>query len=127
MHQPPAARYGALLATYLRPQRTGVAVLAVLLLVGIVLQIAGPQGLGRFIDVATGAAGRTGASLQGLALLFVVVALAGQFASILATWLSEVVGWTATNALRADLARHCLGLDLAFHKGRTPGELIERI
>jgi ATP-binding cassette, subfamily B, bacterial len=37
------------------------------------------------------------------------------------------VGWTATNALRSDLARHCLGLDLGFHKSRTAGEMIERI
>ena len=29
--------------------------------------------------------------------------------------------------LRADLARHCLRLDLPFHKTHTPGELIERV
>ena len=44
-----------------------------------------------------------------------------------ATWASERVAWTATNALRYDLALHCLRLDLSFHKARTPGELIERI
>ena len=43
------------------------------------------------------------------------------------TYSSLTVGWTATNALRADLARHCLRLDMAFHKTHTPGELIERI
>jgi ABC-type multidrug transport system fused ATPase/permease subunit len=37
------------------------------------------------------------------------------------------VGWTATNALRADLAEHCLYLDMSFHNARTPGEMIERI
>jgi ABC-type multidrug transport system fused ATPase/permease subunit len=37
------------------------------------------------------------------------------------------VGWTATNDLRADLALHCLRLDMSFHKKRTPGEMIERI
>jgi ATP-binding cassette subfamily B protein len=31
------------------------------------------------------------------------------------------------NALRADLALHCLHLDMSFHKTHTPGELIERI
>jgi ATP-binding cassette subfamily B protein len=44
-----------------------------------------------------------------------------------ATYLSEQVGWAATNALRSDLARHCLRLDMHFHHARTPGELIERI
>ena len=46
---------------------------------------------------------------------------------MLSTWVSETVGWTATNALRADLAAHCLGLDMTFHKTRTPGEMITRL
>jgi ABC-type multidrug transport system fused ATPase/permease subunit len=37
------------------------------------------------------------------------------------------VGWQTTNRLRADLARHCLKLDLSFHNEHTPGEMIERI
>jgi ABC-type multidrug transport system fused ATPase/permease subunit len=41
-------------------------------------------------------------------------------------WPSSV-SWTATNGLRADLAAHCLRLDLSFHKAPTPGELIERV
>src|SRR5205814_6289858 len=47
--------------------------------------------------------------------------------SVIATYCSERIAWTATNALRSDLALHCLRLDLSFHKSRTPGELIERI
>ncbi len=41
--------------------------------------------------------------------------------------MAEDVGWTATNRLREDLARHCLDLDLAFHNAHTPGELIQRL
>ncbi|HEY8599052.1 MAG TPA: ABC transporter ATP-binding protein, partial [Thermomicrobiales bacterium] len=44
-----------------------------------------------------------------------------------AKYLGEVIGWTATNELRADLAAHCLGLDQSFHKERSPGEMVERI
>jgi ABC-type multidrug transport system fused ATPase/permease subunit len=47
--------------------------------------------------------------------------------NLLSTYLSTEVGFRATNALRADLARHCLALDMAFHNERTPGEMIERI
>ncbi|HET6781129.1 MAG TPA: ABC transporter ATP-binding protein, partial [bacterium] len=36
-------------------------------------------------------------------------------------------GWTATNLVRADLALHCLRLDLSFHNAKTPGEMIERV
>src|SRR5688572_29421659 len=59
--------------------------------------------------------------------LFIGVALLQQIAAVGATYFSEHVGWTATNALRADLLLHCLRLDQSFHKTRTPGELIERI
>ncbi len=44
-----------------------------------------------------------------------------------ATYVSENVAWMATNHLRTDLVAHCLGLDMAFHKAHTAGELIERI
>src|SRR5205807_7970645 len=78
-----------------------------------------------FIDAAT--LRSTGVNLVALAVLFIGVALAQQALAVVATYVGEVVGWTATNALRADLALHCLQLDLSFHKARTPGELIERI
>ncbi|HBR24110.1 MAG TPA: ABC transporter ATP-binding protein, partial [Firmicutes bacterium] len=42
-------------------------------------------------------------------------------------YLGERVGWTATDALRDEFVRHCLKLDMSFHKARTPGELIERL
>jgi ATP-binding cassette, subfamily B, bacterial len=122
-------QYRDLLATYLKPQRLKVVMLAVLLLSSIGLQLLNPQILRSFIDTATGA-GSGAASLQRLLLLaglFIVVALVSQAVSVTATYVSEQVGWTATNLLRSDLARHCLRLDMRFHQTRTPGELIERI
>jgi ABC-type multidrug transport system fused ATPase/permease subunit len=56
-----------------------------------------------------------------------VIALVQQIVALGATYTGAVVGWEATNRLRLDLMRHCLGLDLPFHKNHTPGELIERI
>src|SRR5258706_5733994 len=121
----PLRRYWSLLVAYLRPQRHQVAGLALLLIGGIALQLANPQILRAFIDSAV--AGGAPEALTMLALLFIGVALLAQVISIVATYLGEKVSWTATNALRADLAAHCLRLDLSFHKARTPGELIERI
>jgi ABC-type multidrug transport system fused ATPase/permease subunit len=63
----------------------------------------------------------------GIAALFLGLAVLQQVLSVAATWASERVAWTATNALRTDLTLHCVRLDLSFHKARTPGELIERI
>src|SRR5205823_12643641 len=118
-------RYVELLRTYVGPQWRRAALLTALLLVSIALQLVGPQLLRYFIDGAIG-----GVAVETLALValgYVVVALVTQLLTAWAQYVGEDVGWTATNALRADLALHCLELDLDFHNARTPGELIERI
>jgi ABC-type multidrug transport system fused ATPase/permease subunit len=91
----------------------------------IALQSLGPQVLRRFIDRLTNGASEE--SLAWTGLIFLIVVIGGQIVAALATYVSAAVGWTATNALRADLALHCLRLDLRFHQARSPGELIERI
>jgi ABC-type multidrug transport system fused ATPase/permease subunit len=116
---------GQFLIVYLRPQRWRVVALAVLLFTSIGLQLLIPQILRRFIDST--AKGGLLPDLITTAILFIVVALIQQICGVGATYYSENVGWTATNALRADLLLHCLRLDQSFHKTRTPGELIERI
>jgi len=121
----PVRRYVALLATYLRPQRGRVVLLAVLLLSSIALQLVIPQIVRAFIDTVVRRTSVT--NLPYTALLFITVAIAQQVLSVSATYTSETVGWTATNALRTDLGAHCMGLDMSFHNARTPGEMIERI
>jgi ATP-binding cassette subfamily B protein len=121
----PIRRYRALLLTYLQPQRGRVVILAVLLLASIAFQLVNPQVLRAFLDAAK--SGGTLGFLARVALLYIAVAMLQQALSLAATYFSERVAWTATNALRADLALHCLRLDLGFHKAHTPGEMIERI
>ena len=124
----PVRQYWSLLSDYLKPQRGRVVLLGILLFVSIALQLINPQILRYFIDAATGAiTPEGGANLIAAALLFMCIALLQQVVTVLSTYVSENVAWTATNALRADLARHCLNLDMSFHNERTPGELIERI
>jgi len=121
-------RYRELLTTYLAPQKGRVALLTVLLFAVTGLQLLSPQLLRRFIDAATGSGPAT--SMQALLLLaalFILAALVTQVVQVAATYLSELVGWSATNRLRSDLALHCLRLDLPFHNRRTPGEMIERV
>ena len=96
-----------------------------LLLASVAFQAGGPQVLGRFIDqVSQGAVPQ---DLVRNALLFLAVVLSGQAVSALAVYSSVVVAWEATNRLRADLALHCLRLDMRFHHTHTPGEMIQRI
>jgi ATP-binding cassette subfamily B protein len=115
-----------LLATYLRPRWRRSLLLGVLLVGSAGLQVANPQIIRQFIDLATAGSGAPDRLVQ-TALLFIGVALLQQALAVGATYVSQILGWTATNDLRADLTRHCLQLDLTYHKTRTPGELIERI
>lgn len=118
-------QYASLLVRYLRPQTRLVVAVAVLLFTGIGLQLVNPQIIRFFIDEAL--AGSPIERLVAAAALFTSIAVVQQVVTVLATYTSGRVGWTATNALRADLARHCLSLDMSFHNSRTPGEMIERI
>ena len=118
-------QYQDLLASYLWPQRGRVTLLAVFILGNTGLLLVTPQILRSFIDTAQ--TGQAFTTLVTLALLFSGVALGQQVVSVLATYFSERVAWTATNALRSDLARHCLALDMSFHHEHTPGEMIERV
>jgi ABC-type multidrug transport system fused ATPase/permease subunit len=118
-------QYWQLLATYLKPRQGRVVWLGLTLLGGIGLQVLNPQLLRYFIDTAI--AGGQQRSLLLVAGAFVAIAIVQQGLAIATTYFSETVAWSATNSLRLDLARHALGLDLAFHKAHTPGELVERV
>lgn len=120
-----ADHYPRFLTQYLKPQRARLVGLAVTLLSSIGLQILNPQVLRYFIDQAV--SGGPQSLLLRAAGLFVAVAIVRQGLAIASTYFSETVAWSATNQLRLDLARHCLKLDLAFHKAHTPGELVERV
>ena len=98
--------YRRLLVQYLQPSWPWVVLLAVLLFGNMGLQLVNPQIMRRFVDTAL--AGGALETLVRAGFSFIGVALAQQVVSALATYLSERVGWSATNALRADLARHCL-------------------
>ena len=121
----PLRQYWQLLVKYLKPQWLRVLILTVLLFSSIGLQLAMPQIIRKFLDIAE--AGGAVETMRKIAIMFIIVAIVQQVVNVLATYVSENVSWKATNSLRADLAEHCLYLDLSFHNSRTPGEMIERI
>ena len=106
----PIKPYWHLLVHYLGPQWPSVVLLAVLLFGTISLQLLNPQIARRFIDAAQG--GAPPEALLRAALFFLGLALLRQTVSVSAAYLSGNVGWRATNELRADLADHCLRLDM---------------
>ena len=102
----PSPGYAAFLAAYLRPRLRSVALLAVLLMGGITLQLVNPQLIRGFIDSA--AHGTSVDQLVRTGALFLLIALASQALAVASAYVGESVGWSATNALRTDLLRHCL-------------------
>jgi ATP-binding cassette subfamily B protein/ATP-binding cassette subfamily C protein len=121
----PLRQYWELLSQHIRPQRVRFTLLAVFMLGNIGLQVINPQLMRYFIDTAL--SGGAMSQLTYAAAGFIAIALVQQMVSVSVTYLGENVAWTATNALRSELAWHCLNLDMGFHNEHTPGELIERI
>ncbi len=120
----PFKSYWLLLARHIAPQKARFVLLTVLLLSSIGLQLINPQIVRLFIDQAMAGQGRL---LLWAALAFIGIALLQKGVAVAATYTGENVAWTATNALRAELTHHCLGLDMRFHAEHPPGELIQRI
>ncbi len=121
----PIKRYWSLLRTYLRPQWRRMLTLGILLILKIASRLVNPQIIRAFLDQALAGAPTTQLLRHGA--LFLAIAAATQALTVISVYVGETVAWTATNALRLDLLRHCLGLDMTFHKAHQPGELTERI
>jgi ATP-binding cassette subfamily B protein len=121
----PFKAYWDLLSQHIRPQKGRFLLLMTLLLTSIGLRVINPQVMRSFIDSAL--SGQALQTLTWTALAFIGIAITQQIVSVSVTYLGENVAWAATNALRAELAQHALGLDMRFHSDHTPGELIERI
>jgi ATP-binding cassette subfamily B protein len=121
----PIRQYTQLLQNYLKTQHKSIIWLAVLLFVGIAMQLINPQIIRYFLDSAEN--GQEARSLWIAAALFIAVTLLQQIINIIATYISENVGWIATNKLRGDVAEHCMKLDMSFHKSHTAGSIIERV
>lgn len=117
--------YARLFWRYLRPQLLHVSLLAILIVGSIGLQLINPQLVRRFLDAAE--QGRSMDELLRTGAMFVAIAILAQALRVAGAYVGENVAWKATNELRADLALHCLKLDMAFHKRYKPGELIERV
>jgi ATP-binding cassette, subfamily B, bacterial len=123
--QAASASWARFLWAYLQPFAGRFGLLAALLFGGIGLQLLAPQLVRGFIDATAAHADQR--QLLTLALLALGTAVVNQFATAVATYVGQDVGWAATNLLREDLAGHLLGLDMRYHNAHTPGEFIERI
>jgi len=118
-------KYSGFLSKYLKPLKWKIAILTLLLGINIALQLISPRIIRFFIDGAQKNAAPK--KLIYAAILFMGAAILQQIIILLSTYVSQKVGWRATNSLREDLIEKVLGLDMDFHKSHQPGELIERV
>lgn len=118
-------RHRRFLGVYVAPQRARLGLLGILMLIDLVLQLGLPRVVQTFIDRAIG--GDDLGILIGIGIAYLAVALGQNLALVGWQYVAQNIGLTATNRIRADLTRHCLRLDMAFHNTHTPGEMIERV
>lgn len=121
----PIKEYLRLLSRYLKPLLPKVVLLGFLLVLSIGLQLVSPLIIRYFIDNVT--TGGVGENLIYAALFYIGIAAIQQVVAVLATYVSQDVGWKSTNQLRLELVEHCMNLDMSFHKEHQSGELIQRV
>ena len=114
-----------LLFATLRPERRWTAGVLGILVVALLLRLAMPALLGRFVDHAIG--GKPVDALVNVAALYVAAALTAEALQLAVMWGSVNLSWRAGNRLRERLARHAVRLEMAWHGKHSPGQLIERI
>lgn len=107
------------------PHRSRVAAMGLVVSLAGILPLVGPLLIASFIDEA--AEGAAQSRLLFLAATYVGVGLARQLLAVAVAWTSTDLAWHVTNQLRSTLTRHVLGLDLAFHRSTSPGELVSRV
>ena len=111
--------------TYIKGQGGKLVLLTLVILVSTAVSLISPQLVRRFLDEAQSKASFS--RLISTALIFMGLALLDQVFALARAYVGELIAWKATNGLREDLARHCLRLDMGFHKTHKPGELLERV
>jgi ATP-binding cassette subfamily B protein len=118
-------RHWRALFELLTPHKGRVMAMSAVLTVAGLLPLLGPLIIASFIDDA--AADATSSRLLFLASLYVAVGMARQLMAVAVAWTATDLAWRVTNELRSTLTRHVLGLDLAFHRSTSPGELVSRV
>ena len=117
--------YFKILRKYLKGQSLIVFFLFIAIAISTGIQLVGPSIISDFIDTSIYQTNVN--KMISLAISYITLALINILIAVLITYLSQKIGWKSTNTLREDLVKHSIGLDMAFHKEKTHGEMIETI
>ncbi len=111
-------------ASLVRPHRRAFVGYGVILAVATSLPIIGSLLIARFVELVVDGAPLADVVPYGIG--YSVLGLGTAAMGVMVTWKSTQLAWRVTNGLRQDLAASVLEADLAFHRDRTPGELLTR-
>lgn len=103
----------------------GIFMLFCTVLTGCALNLILPQVISRYLDKVH--ANESNKLLIILACGYILLVCLSIGIKYLNIWFSEVIGWKISNNIRNSLFRHCVSLDINFHKSHPSGEMIERI
>ncbi|ANS68568.1 ABC transporter ATP-binding protein [Streptomyces lincolnensis] len=115
----------SVLIRYLRGERPSVLLLALLVPLGVGLQLVAPQMLRRFIDHTL--TGSPADLLLAVAAWYLTAALGLLVVTVAGDAVAARLAWRGTNRLRADLVAHCLRRPSRFYQRHPPGELLDRV
>jgi ABC-type multidrug transport system fused ATPase/permease subunit len=113
------------LATLMRPHRRVLALFGVAVSLAAVISVGSSVLLSRFVRLAVDRAPTR--QLVLIAACYALLGLASAAMSVFVTFRANVAAWAITNQLRHQLTDDVLRADLAFHRDRTPGELVTRV
>ncbi len=113
------------MASYLRPYRLQLMVVALFVTVSTVLRLIGPMLLGRAIDnfIAPGDA----VGLRNLVFMIIAVYVTASATSAVQGLIMVVLGQRFVSDIRAGLFNHIQGLSMVFHDRNQVGDLMSRI
>ena len=120
-----AASQWRLIASLIRPHRRAVAAYGATLTVATAIPLLGSLALARFVRLVVIGAPSGPRITYGL--LYAASGLAASVMTIAVTWRTTALAWAITDGLRHELVAYVLHADLAFHRDRTPGELVTRV
>ena len=120
-----AATQWKLIASLLRPHRKALGSYGAVLTVATALPLVASILLAGFVRLATQRAAAS--DMVPYAIGYAATGLGAALMTVVVTWRATALAWTITNGLRYELTGQVLYADLAFHRDRTPGELVTRV
>ena len=123
----PFVKYFKLLTKYLRPHKSRLILLIVLITSSTILAVLNPKILKHYIDSVLNPDFQNLSDLKFAILIYMGIAFLAQTLTIISVYVGFNLAWDTTNKLRYDLLTHSLNLDMNFHNSKKPGEMIEMI